>query len=102
MLKNRFVPEANTHRCNRSCKTAYLSVPWSVVVKIILSTVSIVCYLSPKTFIPNILGAFVNRRYLEWPNIMDKDKKHSRNSYLQEAVTLALATIDRFKKRGVG
>ena len=27
---------------------------------------------------------------------MEKEKKHSQNTYHQEAVTLALATIDRF------
>ena len=46
----------------------------------------------------NILGVFVNRAYGEWQNIMEKEKKHSQNTYHQEAVTLALATIDRFGK----
>ena len=31
-------------------------------------------------------------------NIMEKEKKYSRNTYHQEAVTLTLATIDRFEK----
>ena len=29
---------------------------------------------------------------------MEKEKKYSRNTYHQEAVTLTLATIDRFEK----
>ena len=31
-------------------------------------------------------------------NIMEKEKKYSQNTYHQEAITLALATIDRFEK----
>ena len=29
---------------------------------------------------------------------MEKEKKHSQNTYHQEAITLTLATIDRFEK----
>ena len=29
---------------------------------------------------------------------MEKEKNHSQNTYHQEAITLALATVDRFKK----
>ena len=46
----------------------------------------------------NILDAFVNRGYREWRNIMQKEKKYSQNTYHQEALTLARAAIDRFKK----
>ena len=46
----------------------------------------------------NVLSAFVNRGYWEWHNIMEKEKKHSQNTYHQEAFALALATIDRFEK----
>ena len=46
----------------------------------------------------NILGAFVNRGYREWHNIMQKEKKYPQNTYHQETVTLARAAIDRFEK----
>ena len=46
----------------------------------------------------NILSAFVNRGYREWYIIMEKEKKHSQNTYHSEVVTLALATIDRLEK----
>ena len=46
----------------------------------------------------NILGAFVNRGYREWQYVMEKEKNHSQSTYHQEAVTLALATLDRFKE----
>ena len=72
-------------------------IPSSIVAKIILSIVSIVCYLSPKTDV-TYLGAFVNRRYRECHNILEKEKKHSQKTYHQETVTLALAAIDRFRK----
>ena len=104
VLENRFVPEANfdfpkttKNGCNRLCKTAYLSD--SCVYSCQDNTVyCIYCMF----FVPkgrrNILGTFVNRGYREWHNIMEKEKKHSQNTYHQEAVTLALATADRFKK----
>ena len=75
-------------------KQPIFPIPSSVVVKIMLSIVSILCYLSPKSR-RNILGAFVNR---QWHNIMEKEKKHSQNTYYQQAVTLGLAAIDRFEK----
>ena len=45
----------------------------------------------------SILGGFVNRGYRKWHNIMEKEKNLSQNTYHLEAVTLALATIDRFE-----
>ena len=104
VLENRFVPEANfdfpkttKNGYNRLCKAVYLSD--SCVYSCQVNTVyCIYCVL----FVPkdrrNILGTFVNRGYREWHNIMEKEKKHSQNTYHQEAVTLALATADRFKK----
>ena len=44
------------------------------------------------------MGAFVNRGCREWRSLMEKEKKHSQNNYHQEAITLALGTIDRFEK----
>ena len=101
-LKNRFAPEANfdfpktiKHGCNRSCKTVYFSISSSIVIKIMLPIVPIVCYLSPDR--RSILGGFVNCGYRKWHNIMEKEKNLSQNTYHLEAVTLALATIDRFE-----
>ena len=104
MLKNRFVPGANfdfpktiQHGCKRLCKTAYLSDCFVYSCQD-HAVYCIYCVL----FIPkdrrNILGAFVNRGYREWHNIMEKEKKHFQNTYHQEAVTLAFSTIDRFEK----
>ena len=45
----------------------------------------------------NIFGAFVNPGYCEWQNITEK-KETLSNTYHQEAITLAFATIDRFEK----
>ena len=44
------------------------------------------------------MDAFVNRGCREWRSLMGKEKKHSQNTYHQEAITLALATTDRFEK----
>ena len=57
VLKNRFVSEANfdfpktiKHGCNRSYKTAYLSDSFVYsYLRLMLSIVFIVCYLSPNT-----------------------------------------------------
>ena len=104
VLKNRFVPGANfdfpksiQHGCNHLCKAAYLSD--SPVYSCQNNPVHcIYCVL----FVPkdrrNILGAFINRGYREWHSVVKKERKHSQNTYHQEAVTLALATIDRSEK----
>ena len=104
VLKNGFVPEANfdfpktiKHGCNCSFKTDYLSdfFVYSCQDNAVYCIYSVL-------FVPKdrciILGAFVNRGYCECHNIMEKEKKHSQNTYHQEAVTLALVTIHRFKK----
>ena len=104
VLKNRFVPEANfdfpktiKHTCNCSCKSAYISN--SIIYSCQDNAVyCIYCVLFISKDRRNILSAFVNRGYREWHNIMEKEQKHSQNTYHQEAVTLVLATIDRFKK----
>ena len=104
VLKNRFVQAANfdfpktiKYGCNRSCKTAYLSDSF-----VYSCHDNAVCCIYCVLFFPkyrrNILGAFVNRGYREWLNIMEKEKKHSQNTYHHEAMTLDLATIDRFEK----
>ena len=104
MLKNSFVQEANfdfpktiKHRCNRLCKTACLSD--SFIYSCQDNAVNcIYCVLFVPKYRRNILGAFVNRGYCEWHNIMEKEKKRSQNTYHQEAITLALATIDSGSK----
>ena len=94
MLENRFVPEANFD-FPKTTKDLFDSCVYSCQD----NTVYCIYFV---LFVPkdrrNILGTFVNRGYREWHNIMEKEKKHSQNTYHQEAVTLALATIDRFKK----
>ena len=60
-----------------------------------LSIVSIVCYLSPKTDVTYWAHLWIVDTVND---IMEKEKKHSQNTYHQEKVTLAFAAIDRFKK----
>ena len=104
VLKNRLVPEANfdfpktiKHGCNRSCKTAYLS-DFFVYSCRGNAVYCLYCMLFVPKYRRNILGAFVNRGYREWHNIMEKEKKHSQNTYHKEVITLALTAIDRFEK----
>ena len=104
VLKNRFVLEANfgfpktiKHGCNCSYKTAYLSDSFVYSCRDnAIYCIYCVFFVSKRRL--NILGAFVNRGYREWHSLMEKEKKHSQNTYHQEAITLALATIDRFEK----
>ena len=90
-------PKTIQHGCKRLCKTAYLSDCFVYSCQD-HAVYCIYCVL----FIPkdrrNILGAFVNRGYREWQYVMEKEKNHSQSTYHQEAVTLALATLDRFKE----
>ena len=104
MLKNRFVPEANfdfpktiKHGCNHSYKTANLSDSFVYSCRD-NAVYCIYCVLFVPKYRRNILGAFAYRGYREWHSIMEKEKKHSQNTYHQEAITVALATIERFVK----
>ena len=76
VLKNRFVPETNfdfpkttEHGCNCSCKAAYTFD--SFIYRFQDNAVyCIYCVLLVPNYRRNILGAFVNRGYREWHNIM--------------------------------
>ena len=79
-------------------KKPIFPIPSSIFVKIMVSIVSIVCYLVPKTDVTYWVHLLIVDTVNAWHNIMEKGKKHSQNIYHQEAVTLALATRDRFEK----
>ena len=89
--------EASNTDVTAHVKQLILPIPSSIVVKMMLLIVSIVRYLSPKTDVTYWVH-FFNGLYHVWHNMMEKEKKHSENTYRQEAVNLPLATIDRFEK----
>ena len=102
ILKNHFNPNVNfnfpnklLHKCNRSCKTDYLTHEFVYS----SSKGSVFCVYC--TLFSDIQGklrsSFVDKGYSHWHNIIEKENRHRAKSYHQKAIEQGMGLIERFE-----
>ena len=89
-------PNTLKHGCNRSCNEEYLKNGF-VYSKKHDAVFCIYCVLFLPSSKKQSLGAFVQRGYKEWHNILEKEKKYLGNKYHQEAFEQATSICRRFE-----
>ena len=103
ILKNHFHPSERyefkktfNHGCYRSCKREHLS-DCFVYSPQKDGVFCIYCVLFLSENKKRSLGSFVNKGYIEWHNIKEKESRHSGNNYHQQAIQEAYGIIERFE-----
>lgn len=93
---SKFSPK-EAHGCIRQCKLEYLHGTF-VYSQVMDSVFCLCCAL----FVPydnrKTLGAFVNKGYSHWNNILEKEGKHSQNMYHKDAAERATELVERFER----